>query len=141
MNLELVSRMLKMVLSLTILLASSSVFSQENSSLQVDAEDSPRQFRVWAFADSHVGTDISFERESLAEAIRQSEQGGDNGGPPFEWDIAVSLGDFAGGFGVPTDEEGQELVRQFGALETHRREDIYSLAGNHDATTYTEPTQ
>ncbi|MDG2091494.1 MAG: metallophosphoesterase [Gammaproteobacteria bacterium] len=141
MNSELVSRMLRIVLSLTILLASSSAFSQEHSSLQVDAEASPRQFRVWAFADSHVGTDISFERESLAEAIRQSEQGGDNGGPPFEWDIAVSLGDFAGGFGVPTDEEGQELVRQFGALETHRREDIYSLAGNHDATTYTEPTQ
>jgi hypothetical protein len=141
MNPELLSRILRMVFSLTILLASSSAFTQENSSFQVDAADSPRQFRVWAFADSHVGTDISFERESLAEAIRQSEKGGDNGGPPFEWDIAVSLGDFAGGFGVPTDEEGQELVRQFGALETHRREDIYSLAGNHDATTYTEPTQ
>lgn len=104
-------------------------------------EESAAKFRVWVVADSHVGTDIEFERESLAEAIRQSEYGGDTGGPPFEWDIALSLGDFAGGFGVPTDEEGAELVRQFAAVSKHRREDIYSIAGNHDATLHTEPTQ
>jgi len=107
--------------------------------------DSPRaaaaQFRVWVMSDPHVGTDIEYERESLADAIRQSESGGDLGGPPFEWDIALLLGDFAGGFGVPSDAEGEEVVRQFGALEQHRREDIYSIAGNHDATVHTEPLQ
>lgn len=126
---------------LTFLLFSGSAYSQGDPSLSSENESVPRQFRVWAFADSHVGTDINFGRESLADAFRQSENGGDIGGPAFEWDIALSLGDFAGGFGVPDDEEGEELVRQFAALENHRREDIYSIAGNHDATTYTEPTQ
>ncbi len=46
-------------------------------------------FRLWAFGDAHVGTDRQFGRESLAEAIRQSEFGGAQGGPSFGWDIAV----------------------------------------------------
>ena len=77
-----------------------------------------------------------------AEALAQSEFGGDAGGPPFEWDIAINLGDYAGGFGVPHDEEGQEIVNQYGVLKKHHREQIYSLAGNHDATLHSEtPTQ
>ena len=107
----------------------------------ISSEEVPRQFRVWVFGDAHVGTDIGQGRESLAEAIRQSESGGELGGPPFDWDIAIAVGDFAGGFGVPTDEEGEELVRQFGVMQHHRREDVYSLAGNHDATLHTELTQ
>ena len=56
-----------------------------------------KQFRLWAMCCSHVGTDLGFGRESLADAIRQSEQGGEEGGPAFDWDVAVVLGDHSGG--------------------------------------------
>jgi hypothetical protein len=95
--------------------------------------------RLWAFSDPHVGTDKRFGRLSLAESLRQSEFGGADGGPPFEWEIAVNLGDMSGGQAVPVDEEGEEAVRQFSALRKHRREDIYSLAGNHDRSGLDEP--
>ena len=102
-----------------------------------------REFKVWVFADPHVGTDIEHGYESLAEAIRHSEsgKGGHNSSPAFDWDIALCLGDFAGGFEAPEDKEGIELVRQFGALKMHRREQVYSIAGNHDATTHKASTQ
>lgn len=102
---------------------------------------STRHFRLWAHGCSHVGTDLRFGRESLAGAIRHSEQGGDEGGPPFEWDIAIHLGDFSGNQTPPQDDEGREVVRQFGALTRHRREDVYTLVGNHDASGPDEPTQ
>ncbi|MBS1823847.1 MAG: metallophosphoesterase [Acidobacteria bacterium] len=83
--------------------------------------------RLWVFSDAHVGTDKKRgERESLADAIRQAESGA------FEWDLALDLGDQSGGQAVPEDDEGQEVVRQFGALRKHRREDVYSVCGNHD---------
>ncbi|NKB36551.1 MAG: hypothetical protein GKR93_05175 [Gammaproteobacteria bacterium] len=99
--------------------------------------------KVWVFADPHVGTDIEKGYESIAAAIRQSEssEAGDKKTPAFEWDIAISLGDFAGGFEAPNDKEGAEVVRQFDALKSHQREQIYSIAGNHDATTHNEKTQ
>ena len=53
-------------------------------------------FTVWATGCAHVGTESKFGRESLAEAIRQSEHGGDEGGPPFHWDIMLHLGDLSG---------------------------------------------
>lgn len=89
-------------------------------------------FRIWAFGDSHVGTDLRQGRESLAEAIRQSEFGGADGGPPFEWELAIDVGDMSGGQAVPQDDEGAEVVRQFNALKKHSREAIYSVCGNHD---------
>ena len=90
-------------------------------------------FRLWAFGDAHVGTDKRFGRESLAEAIRQSES-------DFAWDIAVDAGDMSGAHhSLPDDEEGREVRRQFGALRTHRREDIYSVCGNHDRNGLHEP--
>lgn len=96
--------------------------------------------RLWAFGDSHVGTDLRrARRESLADAIRQSEAGGEEGGPPFDWDVAIDIGDCSGGQAVPEDEEGEELVRQFGALTKHRREDIYNVCGNHDRSGLDEP--
>lgn len=100
-------------------------------------------FKVWVFSDPHVGTDITRGYESLAEAIRQSESGlqGHDRSPPFKWDIAISLGDYAGGFEAPEDAEGAEVVRQFNSLGKHRREQVYSVAGNHDATTHDELTQ
>ena len=92
-----------------------------------------KQFRLWATCCSHVGTDLGFGRESLADAIRQSEDGGEEGGHPFDWDIAVVLGDHSGGQTTPTDEEGREIVRQFGVSAKHPREHFYTVVGNHDA--------
>jgi hypothetical protein len=89
--------------------------------------------------DPHVGRDLHFGRESLADALRQSESGGDDGGPPFDWDIAVCVGDYSGEHGVPRDPEGEEIVRQFGVLKNHRREQIYSVCGNHDRSGKDEP--
>jgi hypothetical protein len=80
-------------------------------------------------------------RESLADAIRQSERGGAQGGPRFDWDIAIHAGDFSGNQGSPRDDEGREVVRQFAALKKHRREQFYCLAGNHDATFADEKRQ
>mgnify|MGYP001570229090 CR=1 FL=1 len=54
------------------------------------AAPAERPFRLWAMGDAHVGTDLPRKRESLAEAIRQSEQGGKDGAPPFDWDIALN---------------------------------------------------
>ena len=89
-------------------------------------------FALWAFGDAHVGTDLARGRESLSESLRTAERGGDAGGPPFAWDIAIDIGDMSGGQDVPDDEEGAEVVRQMAALEEHRREDIYPICGNHD---------
>ncbi|NOZ21509.1 MAG: hypothetical protein GXP25_10525 [Planctomycetes bacterium] len=93
-------------------------------------------FRLWASGCCHVGTDLRVsKRESLADAIRQSESGA------FRWDIAVHLGDFSGTQTPPDDEEGRILVGQFAALKKHRREHFYCLVGNHDASGRDEPCQ
>lgn len=106
------------------------------------AAESPKPFHLWACGDSHVGTDIKKGRESLAKAIRQSEFGDEKlGAPSFDWDIAVHVGDLAGGQGAPDDKEGREVVKQYGELKKHRREDVYDLAGNHDASGPDEETQ
>jgi hypothetical protein len=96
--------------------------------------DAPTSFRIWVFSDAHVGTDHPQGRDSLAEAIRQSESPAG-----FEWDIALDLGDVSGAQGTPRDPEGEEVVRQFGALGRHRREQIYDLSGNHDRSGLDEP--
>lgn len=98
------------------------------------AQPKPRTFRLWVFADAHVGTDLEAGRESLAEAIRQSESA-----RGFDWDIALDLGDMSGAQGLPKDPEGAEVVRQFAALKRHRREQIYDLSGNHDRSGLDEP--
>lgn len=89
-------------------------------------------FNLWVFGDCHVGTDLRFGRESLFDVLTMSERGGDQGGPPFDWDIAIDIGDMSGGQDVPVDLEGHEVVRQFGALRDHSRESIYNICGNHD---------
>jgi len=104
------------------------------------ATNPAKTFRLWAISDAHVGTDFRrHQRESLADAIRQSEFG--DKGPPFAWDIAVHLGDSSGNQGSPKDDEGALVARQFGAARLHAREQFYDLAGNHDATLADEPTQ
>lgn len=96
---------------------------------------------MWAISDAHVGTDIQFGRESLADAIRHSEQGGEEGGPAFDWDFAVNLGDFSGGQTTPEDDEGRMVIGQYAVAKKHRREDFYDVIGNHDATAHGQPTQ
>ena len=99
-------------------------------------------FKLWAAGDAHVGTDLERgNRQSLAEAILQSEQGGDDGGPPFDWDIMLDVGDLSGSQTPPDDEEGMEVVRQYAVSTWHGREDFYNLVGNHDASGAQEPTQ
>lgn len=119
-----------------------------------DGEDA-KTFRLWAFSDAHVATDKAVSDairngmefippagypESLATALRQSEFGDALGGPPFRWDLALDLGDNAGLWDLPDDRQGREVVRQFGVLRHHRREQIYSVAGNHDASAGDAPS-
>lgn len=44
---------------------------------------STEEFTVWAGAGSHIYTDLEGDRESLAEAIRQSEGNCSSKGPLF----------------------------------------------------------
>jgi hypothetical protein len=104
-----------------------------------NARSAGKTFQLWAFSDTHVGTDDKNGRKSLAEAIAQSEFGGREGGPPFDWDIAINAGDMSGAQGLPLDEEGEEIVRQFRTLRKHKREDIYDICGNHDRSGLDQP--
>src|SRR5688500_9438104 len=108
---------------------------------QSAAGEKRRTFRIWVASDPHVGRDIMYGRESLADAIRDSERPETNEAEAFNWDIGLMLGDFCGSHRLPEDSEGAEVVKQFGALRKHRREDIYELVGNHDASGPDEPTQ
>ncbi len=98
-----------------------------------------RRFHLWANGCAHVIHDKSKGRESLADALRQSERGDAGGAPPFDWDICINIGDYSAAFGPPNDEEGAEIVRQFGAMTDHRREQVYSICGNHDRNPLGEP--
>ena len=114
-----------------------------------------KTFDLWVISDQHVGTDkaasegiqhgmVGFRpppvrAKSLATALRQSEEGGAFGGPPFNWDIALNLGDYAGFWDAPEDEQGREVVRQYSVLKRHRREQVYNFDGNHDASPHGHP--
>ncbi len=91
-------------------------------------------FRVWACGCCHIHSDLQHGRRSLGDAIEQSEVGGTEGGPPFDWDIMVNLGDLSGTQGPPTDADGPPVVEQLSAGRRHRIEQIYCLLGNHDAS-------
>jgi hypothetical protein len=93
---------------------------------------SDNKLRIWASGCAHVSFDKKHGRESLADAIRQAER-------DFDWDIGINVGDFSAAFGLPTDEEGEEILRQFAALSHHKREDIYTICGNHDRNAPDEP--
>ncbi|SFV26152.1 metallophosphoesterase [Hyphomicrobium facile] len=120
-----------------------------------DANGEAETFNLWVFSDAHVATDRAVSAairngmgfippagypESLANALKQSEEGGELGGPSFPWDIALDLGDNAGLWDIPDDEQGREVVRQLGVLKQHRREQIYPVAGNHDASPGSAPS-
>jgi len=100
-----------------------------------------REFRLWAAGCAHVHTDKRRGRLSLVDAITDSEEGGDEGGPSFDWDIMLHLGDLKGNQDTPDDEDAQEVLRQFAASQKHSREDFYNLLGNHDASGPDEPEQ
>jgi hypothetical protein len=104
-----------------------------------NARSAGNTLQLWAFSDTHVGTDDRNGRKSLAEAIAQSEFGGKEGGRPFDWDIAINAGDMSGAQDLPLDEEGEEIVRQFRTLRKHKREDIYDICGNHDRSGLDQP--
>ena len=112
-------------------------------------------FHLWVFSDAHVATDKAVSEairngmqfmppagypETLASALRQSEEGGKLGGPAFRWDVALDLGDNAGLWDLPDDKQGTEVARQYSVLKKHKREDIYPLAGNHDASPGAAPS-
>ena len=93
-----------------------------------------QSFVLWATADAHIDVDEARGRKSLVDAITDSERGGDEGGPAFDWNIMLHLGDLAGGGGFPEEIDGLKARRQLAASQKHRREDFYFLAGNHDAS-------
>ena len=102
---------------------------------QLRGQEEPQTFGVWASSCCHVPADIRRGRESLAEAIRQSE-GQIQGVAGFDWDIMIDAGDLSANQTPPGDYDGQELQRQYRALTKHRREQIYNVQGNHDAPYY-----
>jgi 3',5'-cyclic AMP phosphodiesterase CpdA len=129
--------------------------TDEHIKFQEKAGDGADTFCLWVISDAHVATDKAVSDairngmdfippaaypETLASALRQSEVGGELGGPPFRWDIALELGDNAGLWDLPDDRQGIEVARQFGAMKDHRREQIYSIAGNHDASPGNAPS-
>ncbi len=119
------------------------------------SDGSNSQFHLWAMSDPHVFSDLFLRmkelkrlnpkgdllphesgriprldaRESLGSAIVHSESD-----ERFAWDIAICAGDFSGSHGLPTEREGSEVVKQFSRLRKHKREDIYTICGNHDAS-------
>ena len=116
-------------------LACGPLLAQDAAKIAKPPAETPKTFRVWVFSDAHVGRDKKYgPRESLAEALRQSESASG-----FDWDIALDLGDISGEVDLPKDPEGEEIVRQFGMLKQHRREQIYDLSGNHDRSGLDEP--
>lgn len=98
-------------------------------------------FQLWVGGCSHLATDLGHGRESLKNAITDSERGGDEGGPPFDWDIMLHLGDLKGAQDTPGDEDGEIFLAQTSAAVEHEREHFYHLLGNHDASGPDEPTQ
>lgn len=104
------------------------------------------KFNVWAASDPHVTVDALHGVEPLQLALRQSEGYWNflpkmevrlGGIPPaFDWDVLLLAGDFTSSQFPPRDGEGKIFVRQFEVMEKHRREDVYSIAGNHDGDYY-----
>ncbi len=98
-----------------------------------------KTLNLWVWGDAHVGTDLKRGRTSLSDALALSEFGGQDGGPPFDWDLAIDVGDMSGGQHVPQDDEGEEVIRQLSVLKKHPREAIYNVCGNHDRNGLAEP--
>ncbi len=105
------------------------------------AEIKNKLLNLWFTACAHVHSDLKHNRRSLAEAIEQSEDGGAEGGPPFDWDAMFFLGDFTGTHYAPTETEAGPVLDQLNAGRRHTRQQIYAIAGNLDASGPDEETQ
>jgi hypothetical protein len=103
--------------------------------------DNAKQLNIWVAACAHVHSDLLHDRRSFAEAIEQSENGGTEGGPAFDWDVMLFLGDFTGTHHPPTDKEADAVLEQLDAGRSHTRSQIYVIAGNLDASGPNEETQ
>ncbi|MDA2926018.1 metallophosphoesterase [Acidobacteria bacterium AH-259-G07] len=93
-----------------------------------------QHFTLWVIGDPHLQTDLDSDPpyRSLEAAIKDSKLGGDQGGEPFDWDIAIVTGDYTGRLQCPSDRDGQDLIDQFqhsGADPNY----FYGVIGNHDA--------
>ena len=96
---------------------------------------------IWITGCAHIHSDLLHDRRSFAEAVEQSENGGSEGGPPFDWDIMLYLGDFIGTHHPPTDKEAVAVLEQLNSVQKHTTSQIYSIAGNIDASGPNEETQ
>ena len=88
-----------------------------------------QELNLWFTACAHVHSDLQHGRRSFAEAIEQSEKGGADGGPPFDWDAMLFFGDFTGTHHAPTDAKAGPVLEQLDAGQKHSRNDIYAIAG------------
>ena len=105
-----------------------------------------QSFTIWAASDPHVTVDTLHGVEPMRLAFRQSEgfwsflpkmESRLAGIPPaFDWDLMLLAGDLTSSQFPPRDGEGRVFVDQFEALTRHRREDVFTLAGNHDGSYY-----
>lgn len=107
-------------------------------STHVFSQEVRGKFTLWATSDAHVGTDLKSGRKSLETAIKQSE-GRIYNYSSINWDIMLHLGDISGAQYAPDDEEGFEIQKQLHSGVLHKREDIYNLIGNHDASFSNQP--
>ena len=111
-----------------------------------DPEATDSTFNIWLASDPHVTVDTLHGVETLRLAFRQSEgfwsflpQYEQNAGgipPAFDWDLMLLAGDLTSSQWPPRDGEGEIFAEQFKALKHHRREDVFTLAGNHDGSYY-----
>ena len=103
--------------------------------------ESKQTLNIWIASCAHVHSDLLHNRRSFAEAVEQSENGGREGGPSFDWDIMLYLGDFVGTHHPPTDKEAEAVLAQLNSVQKHTKSQIYSIAGNIDASGPNEKTQ
>jgi hypothetical protein len=112
-------------------------------------------FNLWVISDPHVGTD-----KAMSTAVQHGMVGFTP--PPVHMEIpgggTAPIGErqchrraadpvghraqswrLRGVLGRPEDEQGQEVIRQYAVLTQHRREQIYNIAGNHDASPLGHP--
>lgn len=94
-------------------------------------------FSVWATSCAHAPIDAQHGRESIVRSISQSE-GVSPDTVGFSWDIMIDAGDLSSSQFPPTDQDGAIIVEQYSRLEKHHREQIYNVAGNHDASYFDE---
>ena len=99
----------------------------------VSITDPDPTFVLWALGDPHIQTDLARNGyKSLENALNDSFHGGDQGGPPFSWDIAMIPGDYTGLQQCPGDDDGLDIHDQFDGAGADPNM-FYGIIGNHDA--------